>query len=333
MFVRTPKLVFASLLLSAAPALIALALAAPQDFRLGLVLGLLVLALLGGWGATILILKSATEEAIQKNKEKMAQFREPIHKQTTLVHEKLCERAQRLTTLTDDHQQKASASTSAAAQATESATIIASAIEEMNGAIIEIGRQADEATTIANGAAEKAKIADKSANSLSDKGDQILSIVELIRTIAERTNLLALNATIEAARAGEHGKGFAVVASEVKTLAKQTAEATTQIESQINEIRTAAHDMKSQMREIEDTVERINAITKTIKTALHEETSAAHEIARSAGETSGATNRVTEGISHMLVTTEQIRATAEGLSKEIATLCKGIEDAVDRDNA
>ena len=61
--------------------------------------------------------------------------------------------------------------------------------------------------------------------------------MDVIRGIAEQTNLPALNATIEAASAGEAGKGFAVVASEVKDLARQSADATDSIANQIREIR------------------------------------------------------------------------------------------------
>jgi methyl-accepting chemotaxis protein len=230
--------------------------------------------------------------------------------------EALVAHAKRLTGFSADYQDRATEAATAAAKATENATIIASAIEEMDAAIMEIGRQANEASSIALTAAEKTRQADVAAGGLSSQSDEILSIVELIRAIAGKTHLLALNATIEAARAGEHGRGFAVVAQEVKQLATQTAEATTRIEGQINGVRTASHAMKEQMGALETTIENINSITQVIKKALQEETAATREIAQSAQEASRATENVTKGVSHMLITTEQIREASKALTDE-----------------
>ena len=314
------KRFLSSCLLSAAVPLGAFVLSRPDWTSLLLVVTVVIFAAL-----LSRIYAKHTVPFIADIKEKeLCAARDTFRQSVAKANAQLANRTKTLISLTDDHQVRATESTSAAARATENATIIAGAIEEMNAAILEIGRQADEATTIAVDAAGKAKKADISATSLSEKSDQILSIVELIRTIAERTNLLALNATIEAARAGEHGKGFAVVASEVKSLANQTAEATTQIEAQINDVRAASHSMKSQMAEIDQTVTRIDSITRTIKTALHEETAAAHEISRSAGETTAATNAVTSGISHMLVTTEQLRTATTELAAEIQATCDNV---------
>lgn len=321
---RLQKLIFVSVLAGALVPLAVLALTSSSQDQMMMTIGLTFAILACGWAGSLRMAHSVEAECRSVTEQAVGQSRKDFHASLAKTYGDLKARTNQLITLSDDQQSRAMEASTSTARATENATIIASAIEEMNSAILEIGRQADEATSIAKTAADKAQTADTSASSLSEKSDNILSIVELIRTIAERTNLLALNATIEAARAGEHGKGFAVVANEVKTLAKQTAEATTRIETQINEVRDASHGMKGQMADIEATVAQINSITQTIKNALHEETTAAHEISRSATETTNATNAVTTGISRILVTTEEMRRASIDFADHMDQACKEI---------
>jgi len=154
-------------------------------------------------------------------------------------------------------------------QQSESASAMAAAVEEMTVSIDQVSHNAGEAHGISqeagtvseqgtgiiqNAAVEMRKIADAVQSSsliieeLGQQSDQITSIVNTIKEIADQTNLLALNAAIEAARAGEQGRGFAVVADEVRKLAERTSMSTTEIAGMVEKIQNGTRNAVSSMQ-------------------------------------------------------------------------------------
>jgi methyl-accepting chemotaxis protein len=200
---------------------------------------------------------------------------------------------------------------------------VASATEEMASSINEIGRQVADSNRIANEAVDQAEKTDARIAELSLAANRIGDVTKLITTIAEQTNLLALNATIEAARAGDAGRGFAVVAQEVKTLAAQTAKATSEISAQISGIQTATHDSVVAIKEISGTIGRVSEIAAVIAAAIEEQGAATQEIARNVqqaaiGSTQVATSivDVNRGAGDTGSASSQVLASAQMLSNE-----------------
>ncbi|ABD06424.1 methyl-accepting chemotaxis sensory transducer [Rhodopseudomonas palustris HaA2] len=173
---------------------------------------------------------------------------------------------------------------------------VASAAEQMNASVGEVGRQVRESRSIAAEAVTQAEQTDARIAKLAQAATRIGDVTQLITTIAAQTNLLALNATIEAARAGEAGRGFAVVAQEVKALAEQTSKATGEISAQIAEIQSATRESVVAIKEIGGTIGRVAHIASAVAASVDEQGTATQEISRSVSQAAVGTNQVASSI-------------------------------------
>jgi methyl-accepting chemotaxis protein len=177
-------------------------------------------------------------------------------------------------------------------EANSGATAAAAASDEFAMSIGEISRQAASSAELARQATDAATEADATISQLSDSADQVGEIVELIQTIAQRTNLLALNASIEAARGGEAGRGFAVVASEVKELAMQTSRATEQVAEQIRSMQDRTGASVSALRSIAGQIQQLETTAVSIASAVDQQSVAGQDLARSIDLAARGTERV-----------------------------------------
>ncbi|WP_203142585.1 methyl-accepting chemotaxis protein [Marinobacter mangrovi] len=166
---------------------------------------------------------------------------------------------------------------------------------------------------------------------LADDGQKVGKVMEVIREIADQTNLLALNAAIEAARAGEAGRGFAVVADEVRTLASKTQDATVEIDRIIGTIQSGSRDAMEFMRasevvgqqsseavstvraslgDIRQRMTQVNDATTQVATAAEEQTSVCEDINRNVAGVAEISEAMSKAAQNNLATIPELESMA-----------------------
>ncbi|MEM7208083.1 MAG: HAMP domain-containing methyl-accepting chemotaxis protein [Pseudomonadota bacterium] len=145
---------------------------------------------------------------------------------------------------------------------------LASSTQNANSVADSANATASRAVTAVSGLTEKVLQTETVIRDLDDRSQNIGSVLDVIKGIAEQTNLLALNAAIEAARAGEQGRGFAVVADEVRTLASRTQQSTEEIQEIIESLQSGAQQAVASMgagrAEVSDSAELINNVKDSL---------------------------------------------------------------------
>jgi len=154
---------------------------------------------------------------------------------------------------------------------------------------------------------------------LSEAAKEIGHVTDVIKKIADKTNLLALNATIEAASAGEAGKGFAVVAGEIKELANQSAKSADDIANRIDGIQNETNSAVKVISDVSNIISKINQSVEAIAGHVEQQTKASNEIANNVAQASTGAKRVAISIS-------EIAKGSHDIAKNAAEAVKGTED-------
>ena len=183
----------------------------------------------------------------------------------------------------------------------------------------EVVRQAiDEVRHISTNVIQSSEI----ITSLGERSKQIVAIVDVIKDIADQTNLLALNAAIEAARAGEQGRGFAVVADEVRKLADKTAKATAEVGTMITAIRDETSKAVAAMTQSQSSVDKGVSLSAEAGDALHMILKSMQSLQSMVQQIASATEEMSSVSEHISMDIEVVASTSKETSsgaREIAS--------------
>lgn len=238
---------------------------------------------------------------------------------------------------------------------------VATAMNEMVATVNDVAKSAEAAFQAANHASEKSVSGEKAVretlefvadlnkqsaevtkqlNSLQSETNNIGTVLDVIKSVAEQANLLALNAAIEAARAGEQGRGFAVVADEVRSLAQRTQSSATEIETLIGNLvssaETSVNSMEAGNRLAEQTLERAEVAGSTIREmaeAVEEIRQYNSQIATAAEQQSSVAEDINQNVTQIRDVGDQSAASTEQVSaasEELARLAEGLSTQIAR---
>jgi len=227
---------------------------------------------------------------------------------------------------------------STAQEVSQNAADAASAVHDAEGSAQQSAEIAVEAMCAMDNLVSEVDNAANVVAKLEADSGSIGMVLDVIKGIAEQTNLLALNAAIEAARAGEQGRGFAVVADEVRTLASRTQESTNEIQSMIEKLQSGTRDAVKVMihakelgeggsahteataealSEISGSVKSINGMTSQIASAAEEQTAVAEEMSRNISNISESADSTVAGSMQTAETTEHLKSLSEKLHSSL----------------